>query len=160
MRKAIYPGSFDPVTKGHLDIIRRGAKNFDKLTVSVLVNIDKKGLFTIDERVELLKEATKEFDNVEIISFSGLLVDLVRGEENLVVLKGLRNSTDFNYEMQMDNLNKVLDSECETMYLVSIPKYSSISSSAVKQIARFGGDISFMVNDVTEKKILEKISMV
>ena len=160
MRKAIYPGSFDPVTKGHLDIIRRGAKNFDKLTVSVLVNIDKKGLFTIDERVELLKEATKEFDNIEIISFSGLLVDLVRGEENLVVLKGLRNSTDFNYEMQMDNLNKVLDSECETMYLVSIPKYSSISSSAVKQIARFGGDISFMVNDVTEKKILEKISMV
>ena len=160
MRKAIYPGSFDPVTKGHLDIIRRGAKNFDKLTVSVLVNIDKKGLFTIDERVELLKEATKEFDNVEIISFSGLLVDLVRGEENLVVLKGLRNSTDFNYEMQMDNLNKILDSECETMYLVSIPKYSSISSSAVKQIARFGGDISFMVNDVTEKKILEKISMV
>ena len=160
MRKAIYPGSFDPVTKGHLDIIRRGAKNFDKLIVSVLVNIDKKGLFTIDERVELLKEATKEFDNVEIISFSGLLVDLVRGEENLVVLKGLRNSTDFNYEMQMDNLNKILDSECETMYLVSIPKYSSISSSAVKQIARFGGDISFMVNDVTEKKILEKISMV
>ena len=160
MRKAIYPGSFDPVTKGHLDIIRRGAKNFDKLIVSVLVNIDKKGLFTIDERVELLKEATKEFDNVEIISFSGLLVDLVRGEENLVVLKGLRNSTDFNYEMQMDNLNKVLDSECETMYLVSIPKYSSISSSAVKQIARFGGDISFMVNDVTAKKILEKISMV
>ena len=160
MRKAIYPGSFDPVTKGHLDIIRRGAKNFDKLTVSVLVNIDKKGLFTIDERVELLKEATKEFDNVEIISFSGLLVDLVKGEENLVILKGLRNSTDFNYEMQMDNLNKILDSECETMYLVSIPKYSSISSSAVKQIARFGGDISFMVNDVTEKKILEKISMV
>ena len=104
MRKAIYPGSFDPVTKGHLDIIRRGAKNFDKLTVSVLVNIDKKGLFTIDERVELLKEATKEFDNVEIISFSGLLVDLVKGEENLVILKGLRNSTDFNYEMQMDNL--------------------------------------------------------
>lgn len=160
MREAIYPGSFDPVTNGHLDIIRRGAKIFDKLTVSVLVNIDKKGLFTIDERVELLKEATKEFDNVEIISFSGLLVELIKERENAVILKGLRNSTDFNYEMQMDNLNKTLNEKCETMYLISTPEYSSISSSAVKQIARFKGDIGSMVNSFTKERVLEKVSMV
>ena len=160
MREAIYPGSFDPVTNGHLDVIKRASKIFDKVTVAVLVNVDKKGLFTIDERVEILKEATKDFENVEVISFLGLLVELVRIRNNPVILKGLRNSTDFEYEMQMDLLNKILDQEVETMYIVSTPMYAQISSSAVKQIVRFNGNIDKMVPDFVKVKLLNKMGMI
>ena len=142
MREAIYPGSFDPVTNGHLDIIFRGAKIFDKVTVAILVNVDKKGLFTVDERVCMLKEVTKDYDNIEVISFLGLLVELVKIKGNPVILKGLRNSTDFEYEMQMDLLNKMLDESAETMYLVSNSNYAQVSSSAVKQIMKFNGNIN------------------
>ena len=157
MREAIYPGSFDPVTNGHLDVIKRASKIFDKVTVAVLINVDKKGLFTTDERVEMLKEATKDFENVEVISFLGLLVELVRMRNNPVILKGLRNSTDFEYEMQMDLLNKILDEEVETMYIVSTPMYAQISSSAVKQIVRFNGNIDKMVPEFVKVKLLGKI---
>lgn len=160
MREAIYPGSFDPVTTGHLDIIRRGAEIFDKVTVAVLINVDKKGFFTVDERVIMLEEVTKEFDNVEIISFSGLLVDLLNERNNPVILKGLRNSTDFDYEMQMDILNKMLEGKAETMYMISKMEYCAISSSAVKQIVRFGGNIEGMVPSIVLKNLKEKLSLV
>lgn len=160
MREAIYPGSFDPVTTGHLDIIRRGAEIFDKVTVAVLINVDKKGFFTVDERVIMLEEVTKEFDNVEIISFLGLLVDLLNERNNPVILKGLRNSTDFDYEMQMDILNKMLEGKAETMYMISKMEYCAISSSAVKQIVRFGGNIEGMVPSIVLKNLKEKLSLV
>ncbi|MGL4451569.1 MAG: pantetheine-phosphate adenylyltransferase [Sarcina sp.] len=160
MREAIYPGSFDPVTIGHLDVIIRASKIFEKVIVAVLINVDKKGLFTIDERVKMLKEVTKEYDNIEVISFSGLLVELVKIKNNPVILKGLRNSTDFEYEMQMDLLNKMLDENVETMYIVSNPMYAQISSSAVKQIAKFNGAIDKMVPDFVKKKIVDKMGMV
>lgn len=160
MREAIYPGSFDPVTLGHLDIIKRGAKIFDKLTIAVLINVDKKGFFTIDERVNMLKEVTKEFENVEVISFSGLLIDLLNEKNNPVILKGLRNSTDFDYEMQMDILNKMLDQECETMYMISKLEYNAVSSSAVKQIIAFNGNVSSMVPENVLKKLKEKLNLV
>ena len=127
MRVAIYPGSFDPITNGHLDIIQRGCKIFDKVIVAVLINIDKKGLFTIEERVELIKKSTAHLENVEVVSFNGLLVDLAKQFNARVILKGLRAVSDFEYELQMALMN------------------SNLSSSSVKQVGKFGGDISGLV---------------
>ena len=119
MRVAIYPGSFDPITNGHLDIITRGSKVFDKLIVGVLVNIDKVGLFSIEERVELIKRVTSHLPNVEVVSFNGLLVDLARKYDAKVILKGLRAVTDFEYEFQMALMNNQLDCEIETLFMTT-----------------------------------------
>ena len=129
MRVAIYPGSFDPITNGHLDIITRGSKVFDKLIVGVLVNIDKVGLFSIEERVELIKRVTSHLPNVEVVSFNGLLVDLARKYDAKVILKGLRAVTDFEYGFQMALMNNQLDCEIETLFMTTAAANSFLSSS-------------------------------
>ena len=157
MRVAIYTGSFDPITNGHLDIITIGAKVFDKLIVGVLVNIDKVGLFSIKERVELIKRVTQHLPNVEVVSFNGLLVDLAKEYEAKVILKGLRAVTDFEYEFQMALMNSQLDNEVETLFMTTSAANSFLSSSSVKQVAKFGGKINGLVPDEIVEDVIRKI---
>ena len=157
MRVAIYPGSFDPVTNGHLDIIKRGSKVFDKLIVGVLVNIDKVGLFSIEERVELIKRVTSHLENVEVVSFNGLLVDLAKKNNARVILKGLRAVSDFEYEFQMALMNSQLDAEVETLFMTTSAANSFLSSSSVKQVAKFGGNINGLVPDEIVDDVIRKI---
>ena len=145
MKVAVYPGSFDPITNGHLDIIKRGAKIFDEIIVAVLVNIDKKYLFETNERVELIKRVTKDMENVKVVSFNGLLVDFLKEYNASILLKGLRNSIDFEYELQMAFINNQLDSNVETICMMSSAENLHISSSGVKQVAKFGGNITGLV---------------
>ena len=159
MNIAIYPGSFDPITRGHLDIITRGSKIYDKLIVAVLVNVDKKCLFSIEERVELIKRVTKNLENVEVLSFDGLLVDFARLNNSKVILKGLRTMSDFEYEFQMALMNSKLDSEIETVFMMTSSAYSYVSSSAVKQVAKFGGSIEGFVPEELIEDIMNKFSV-
>ncbi|VYT75414.1 Phosphopantetheine adenylyltransferase [Clostridium tertium] len=156
MNIAIYPGSFDPVTNGHLDIIDRGAKIYDKLIVAVLVNVDKKCLFSIDERVELIKRVTKDLDNVEVLSFEGLLVDFARLHNSKVILKGLRTMSDFEYEFQMALMNSKLNPDIETVFMMTSSAYSYVSSSSVKQVAKFGGSINGLVPEELIDEVMDK----
>ena len=161
MKKAIYPGSFDPMTYGHLDVIKRAARMFDRLTVSVLNNDAKSPLFSVDDRVKILKEATKDIKNVEIDSFSGLLVDYCREKDVHIIIRGLRAITDFEYELQTAQTNRKLsDDEVDTIFLTTSLEYSYLSSSSVKTIISFGGDISQFVPEfevpLINAKYLEK----
>ena len=145
MRIAVYPGSFDPITNGHLDIIERASKIFDKVVVGVLKNKNKKPRFTAEERVMLIEKVTSRIPNVSVASFDGLLVDFARENNANVIIKGLRTVNDFEYEFQMALLNKALDSECETMFMMTNSKYSYISSSMVNELASYKGDLAGLV---------------
>ncbi len=158
MNIAIYPGSFDPITNGHLDIITRGAKIYDKLIVAVLVNVDKRCLFTIEERVDLIKRVTKHIDNVEVLSFDGLLVDFAKLHNSKVILKGLRTMSDFEYEFQMALMNSKLDSDIETVFMMTSSAYSYVSSSSVKQVAKFGGNIRGLVPEELISEVKDKFN--
>ena len=157
MEAAIYPGSFDPVTYGHLDVIKRAAKIFDELTVSVLNNNLKTPLFSVEERVNILKEATKDLPNIKVESFSGLLIDYAKVKKINVAIRGLRAITDFEYELQTAQTNRKLSNgDLDTMFLTTSLEYAYLSSSSVKEIASFNGDISQCVPEFVAKLIYEK----
>ncbi|GAA1628344.1 pantetheine-phosphate adenylyltransferase [Saccharothrix algeriensis] len=155
VRRAVCPGSFDPVTRGHLDIIDRSARLFDEVIVAVLINQHKQGLFEVEERLEILREVTKALPNVRIESFRGLLVDYCRDNDAQVVVKGIRAVSDFDYELQMAQMNIGL-SGVETLFMPTNPLYSFVASSLVKEIAKWGGDVSSFVPELVERRLLEK----
>lgn len=156
MNIAVYPGSFDPVTYGHIDIIKRASSISDKLIVGVLRNSSKRGLFSEEERVELLKEVTKDIPNVEIKSFDGLLVDFAKNNQANTIIRGLRAITDFDYELQMAQTNRALYDMADTIFIPTSIEYSFLSSTTVKEIASLGGDISKFVAPYVEKRLKEK----
>ena len=156
MRRAVCPGSFDPVTNGHVDVISRAAGLYDELVVAVLVNPGKAGLFTVDERMDLLREAVAEMPNVTIDSFQGLLVDYCKAHDIPVIVKGLRAVSDFEYELQMAQMNREL-ANIETLFVPTAPQVGHLSSSLVKQIAMFGGDVSRLVPKAVNDRLLEHV---
>lgn len=153
---AVFPGSFDPVTTGHMDLIRRSAQLFDRLVVGVLMNSAKQPFFSVAERVEMLKELTEDIPNVSVKSFDGLLVDFVEQEQAQVIVRGLRTSVDFEYELPLAQANYKLNGKADTVFLATAPEHSFISSSAVKELVRYGGDISMMVPESVKKRIEDK----
>lgn len=158
MVKAVYPGTFDPVTYGHLDIIKRAAFLFDELIIGVLHNYKKSPLFSVEERVNILKEVTKDIPNVTIRSFEGLSVDFVRESEAQIIVRGLRAITDFEYELQMAQTNRILEPKIDTMFLTTSLEYAYLSSTTVKEVAFFGEDISKFVPPYVAECIREKMS--
>lgn len=156
MRKAVYPGSFDPITNGHLDIIKRSSYVFDEVIVAVLINPDKKGWFEIDERVAHIQKVIASYKNVKVKRFSGLLVDFMNAEEADVIVKGLRSMSDFDYEFQMALMNKKLDKTKETVFMMTNSKYSYLSSSATKQVALFGGCLEDLVPDEIKEDLKKR----
>ncbi len=157
MKKAIYPGSFDPVTKGHVDVIKRASKLFDHLVVGVLVNSAKNPLFSIEERVKMLEEIFKDYDNIEIVSFGGLLVDYCHQNNISTIVRGLRAVTDFEYELQIAQTNRVIAPDIDTIFLTTSLEYAYLSSSVVKEIASYGGNINPLVPENVVEKIYNKL---
>lgn len=157
MKIGIYPGSFDPITNGHLDIIDRASRICDKVIVGVLDNPSKNPMFTLEERVALIKEVIKHYDNVEVASFSGLLIDYAGQINASVIIKGLRAVSDFEYEFQMALMNRKLCPDVETIFLMTSSKFSYLSSSLVKEVARFGGCIEGLVPQPIIKAIFKKL---
>ena len=153
MKSAVYPGSFDPVTYGHIDLIRRGARLFDKIIVAAIRNPEKASLFSLDERMELLRQVVKDIPNVEVDSFDGLLVHYMARKKSAILLRGLRAVSDFDYEFQIASTNQQMAPEIETLLMMTSSEYSYLSSSLVKQIAKLGGPISKFVPTVVEKAL-------
>ena len=159
MKRAIYPGSFDPVTNGHVDMIHRSAKIVDELIVGVLNNSAKKSLFSVEERVSMLTEVTKDLPNVKVTSFDGLLVDYMREIDANIIIRGLRAVTDFEYELQIAQTNHIENTEIETVFLTTNLQYSYLSSTIVKEFASYGGDISKFVPEQFVERIYEKYNI-
>lgn len=157
MRKAVCPGSFDPVTNGHIDVFFRAAAQFDEVTVAVLVNVHKKKLFSVAERMQLLRECLGQVPNIKVDSFSGLLVDYCRAHDINAIVKGLRAITDFDYELQMAQMNHGL-AGIDTLFISTNPLYSYLSSSLVKEVATYGGDVSGLVPGVVHTRLLARIA--
>ena len=155
--KAVYPGSFDPVTSGHLDIVERAAGVFDRLVVAVATNLDKEPLFTVEERVEMLREACSHLDNVEVDYFHGLLVDYVSGQGAKVVIRGLRVLSDFDTEFQMALINKQLNKDVETFFIMTNAEHLFLSSRIVKELAAFGAPIEGLVPPGVAKRLIERL---
>ena len=158
METAVYPGSFDPVTNGHIDVIERALNIFDKVIVAVGDNPGKKPTFTIEERVELLKKCTKNLKTIEIGSFSGLLLDYVSSKSSKIIIRGLRAVSDFEFEFQRALMNRVLNSEIETIFIMTKEHYVYLNSSIIKEMAMFGGKLNGLVPEIVEKKLRERFS--
>ncbi|WNS79821.1 pantetheine-phosphate adenylyltransferase [Domibacillus sp. DTU_2020_1001157_1_SI_ALB_TIR_016] len=153
---AVCPGSFDPITNGHLDIIQRGAKVFDKVYVVILSNSSKQPLFSAEERAELIRQVTAHIPNVEVDHYQGLLVDYAKQVKAKAILRGLRAVSDFEYEMQITSMNRVLNDELETFFMMTNSQYSFLSSSIVKEVAKYGADISELVPKEVEEALIKK----
>ncbi|WP_067571660.1 pantetheine-phosphate adenylyltransferase [Nocardia acidivorans] len=157
MAGALCPGSFDPVTNGHLDVFERAAEQFDEVIVTVVVNPNKKGMFTVEERMELIREVTAHLPNVRVESWRGLLVDFAKEQGVTAIVKGLRDATDLGYEMQMAQMNRKLTG-VDTYFIATNPQYGFVSSSLVKEVASYGGDISDLLPPVVHKALIERIA--
>ena len=157
MRTILYPGSFDPVTNGHLDVMIRASQIFDRVVVAVAVNSEKKAMFTIAERMELLRQALSTYPNIEIVTFQGLLANALKQFDACAVLRGLRAVSDFEYEFQMALMNRQLNENCETLFMMPSPEYSFVSSRLIKEIALNGGDISSFVPKNIAEAIQKKV---
>jgi pantetheine-phosphate adenylyltransferase len=155
---AIYPGSFDPVTNGHLDLIERGQKMFDRLIVAVLKNTEKEPMFSVPERVEMLREVTRQWESVEIDVFEGLLVDYARKRGAAVILRGIRAVSDYEYELQMALMNRKLEPRLETVFMMPGETYSYLSAKVVREIAHFGGPLAGLVPPTVEQRLRAKVS--
>jgi pantetheine-phosphate adenylyltransferase len=157
MRRAVCPGSFDPVTLGHLDVISRAAGLFDEVVVAVLINKKKQGLFSVEERIAMLEEVTADLANVRADSFHGLLVDYCRAHDIKAIVKGLRAVTDFDYELQMAQMNQRL-SGVDTLFMSTNPEFSFLSSSLVKEVATYGGDVGHLLPPTVHRQLLDRIA--
>lgn len=159
LRVAVYPGSFDPVTYGHLDIIHRAAKQFDRLIVAVLNNMTKNPLFSLEERMELLRQVTGDLPNVEVDGFRDLLINYMEKKQAHVIVRGLRAVSDFEYELQMASTNHKLSPEVETFFMMTNPQYSYLSSSIVKEVAKFHGRVTDLVPPIIEQELRKKYAV-
>ena len=157
MARALYPGTFDPITNGHLDIIRRAAQLFESVDIVIAVNLRKTSLFSVEERMDMARECTRDIPNVEVLSHAGLMVDCLRDRNAQVLLRGLRAVSDFEYEFQMALMNKKLDPSCETMYMMPSEKYTYLASSVIRELAALGGNISEFVPSGVETRLRDRL---
>lgn len=156
VRRVLCPGSFDPVTNGHLDIISRASRLYDEVVIGVLINVSKQSLFTVEERVDMMREVTKEYGNVRVETFRGLTVDFCKENDIPVIVRGLRAVSDFDYELQIAQMNHRM-AGVETIFMATNPLYAFLSSSLMKEVVKFGGDVSGLVPDVIQQRLIERL---
>ena len=160
MKRGIYPGTFDPITNGHLDLVQRGLRIFDEIIIAVAPSPKKQPLFTLEERLRLIRESVKDFENVRVEAFNGLLVDYAKSKGGIAIIRGLRAVSDFEYELQMALMNRRLDMSVETVFMMPSEEYSFLTSTIVKEAASFGGSVKGLVPDVVEKALREKFRII